>query len=136
MEKIISFAELCKIKREQRGLNLEEAAKAVGYSGISKFEKGIYKPAGKTIKKLINYYRITDEEMNTVDMGSVKRIVNKVKEKNTIELIEQKLEELALKVEKLKLQGKLGKQLKDGAMENICIAQAAIGELDILDRII
>jgi ABC-type phosphate transport system auxiliary subunit len=74
--------------------------------------------------------------MKTVNLDRIEPVIEKVKETKTVNKIHGYLEELSLKVEKLQLQGKLGKQLKDGAMENICLAQAAIGELDILDRII
>ena len=62
-EKVISFHQLCAIKREQRALGIHETGVKVGYTNYSMFERGLANPSQRSKKKLIQYFGITPQEL-------------------------------------------------------------------------
>lgn len=140
-ENLLTFNQLCKLKREAMGLNLKEAQKSLNYTVYGKFERGEITPFNRNIQRMIKFYKITDDELKKCKLigNNNKRIPvvkpEQPKEDLKIRDILFELNKTKKRIETMDLKGDIGKTIHEKISENIYLAQSSIQELLILDRI-
>ena len=62
-EKLLTFGQLLKLKREQMKLSQMEVIRRTKITGLSSYEADISQAGKKILTKLIGFYKITEEEI-------------------------------------------------------------------------
>lgn len=134
---------LCAIKREKLGYSFKEIYARTGVSNIRKIEKGFSLPQKRNKQALIEYFRITPEELAQCKDGFIKLEAPKeiksdkpTTKNGRICTISRLLEELIDDVKQLDLTGHIGERVKQSSLEQLAVAKLAISDLCILDKLL
>ena len=133
-DKLITFGQLLKIKREALGLTLLECEKQMKITTLSGYERGKYKPGQKILAKLVAFFKITEEELKSLKTSSNIHVDIKSSQRLTtlIKNLGQSIQELA----HLPDQGLLAKNLKKDALEQLNMAHECMTNVVIIDRLL
>lgn len=140
-EKLITFGQLCAIKREAMGLSRGESRRRHNITNIGYVESGETVPFKKTIQKLVKFYNITEEELNSCKMPIRYRISRTrdaypVKQKTTINTIILQLDELHDKALLLNDKGILASTMKHETIQALSKAKEFLVEIIVMDRLL
>jgi transcriptional regulator with XRE-family HTH domain len=132
VENVLTFGDLVRLKREQKGWLQKDLVKATGYTCVSLVERDEVTPSPKSKAMLIKALGITEKELAACK-GSVKMPTTQATP--VAELVRQ-LDDALDSVTELKLKGKLGQSITQQIKEDLTKARELVAGLDILDRLL
>ncbi len=137
---LITFGELIKIKREAMNMNLSEAMKRSGITGLTQIEKDLQKPSNTTYQRIIKFYRITDEEIDNCKPVRLHKtpVVQAPTSTNPkpLSYILSQLDDVINALSRLDEMGDMAMRLKVESTTNLKKAHELISEVLIIQRLI
>ncbi|HMF72304.1 MAG TPA: hypothetical protein VK616_12580 [Flavitalea sp.] len=115
------------------GLNLDSAKRQSGLTSLSQYEKGLSKPRGNSLLRIMAFYKLTDSEINACKDNTP---VDSNREKTRISRILDLMESVIKDVEKIQEKGVLAKTIKNGALESLNDAFRLVNDVLIIERVI
>ena len=136
-EKLITFGDLLRIKREQKKMTLREAEKAMsGLTMLSKYEKNWCMPGKKNLLKLMSFYKITEDEFKSCKEKEKNKIHSFIKTTETIENVMSHINKIHAKVSDIEEKGILASSMKKDALANLTQAGILLEDILIIDRLL
>lgn len=136
MTKLITFGQLLQIKREVMGLNLKEVTERIGLAqgSLSSYETDKSKPRPEARAKIIEFYKITKEELRDLKVNEASKHSNKNKTglKDALNILLDTMK----KVDDFKGVGGLASKIKEDTLINLEEAKRLIEDVLIIDEII
>lgn len=134
-EKLITLGQLFKIKREQRKLSMDQVYRQTKVSStlLSKYERDLVKPLRRTILKLVSFYGITQDELESIKTDSLE---HSAPSKNKLGSVIERLDEIINAILALETKGILARTMQDEALSKLKMAHECISDVLIMDRLI
>lgn len=163
---LLTFGQLLRLKRERLGFSQMEVIRRTKITNLPNYEKDASIPRDKAVKQLKEFYRLTDEEINSC---KTKNIVETVKgnlhKRYEIKPVEGKVREvlklnpkatsipsnkpisrltdlqnmlgnILQDISKLECKGDLAKKIRESALKNLGQAHRLIYDVAIVERLI
>lgn len=131
----VTFNELCKIKREKLGLNIDEAERRIGYTNLARFEKAQSKVGAASKAKIIKFYGITKKEIDNCAQATISNVWRK-KGKISVETIIEQVIKVEDKTQQMNAKGRLAKLLIEESLLAIEEIKTKLDEIKILDELL
>lgn len=163
---LLTFGQLLRLKRERMGLSQIEVIKRTQITNLPNYEKDASVPRDKAIKQLKEFYRLTEEEINSCKTRNIVEAVKgnlhkryeirpvegKVREvlklnpketskasevsKNRISALQEMLGMVLQDISKLECKGDLATKIRESALKNLGQAHRLIYDVAIVERLI
>jgi len=133
---LLTFGQLLRLKREQKGLNLKEASAKSKVSMLQYYELDTRYPSHKIMPRIVSFYKLKQEELDSCKPSPAKNYHSTVIEKNRIKMIIELLKEAMAEVDKMNSNGFLANTLKKTALDNLKQSYDLLNDIDIIDRLI
>lgn len=135
-EKLITFGQLLRIKREQLNLTQDQVERDIKLSGLSSYENDRTHPRRPALAKLIDFYKITDDEMSNLKPAKGKSSFKPEKNKILVEEVVKQLQSIEEKVEGIDKKGQMASTIRKTALEHIQESITLLEDILIVDRLI
>lgn len=135
-EKLITFGELLKIKREKMGLTQKQANNSIKITGIAAYERGDSKPGTKILRKILDFYKISPQELASCKGKIAEKVIPVVAQDKPVKSLMMEVERLLLKVMDISDMGGIGNSVKKSCIEHLESVEMSLREIMILDRLI
>lgn len=141
-EKLLTFGQLLKLKREQMKLSQMEVIRRTKVTGLSSYEADVSQAGKKILSKLIGFYKITEEEMKNCREAPRRKLslstgvgFNSSHGKRITVLLES-LSHVIRDVTSMESNGLLASRLRLDCLDNLEKAQLLLQDAVIIERLI
>lgn len=141
-EKLLTFGQLLKLKREQMKLSQMEVIRRTKITGLSSYEADISQAGKKILTKLIGFYKITEEEIKNCREAPRRKLsvstslgFNHSHGKRITVLLES-LAHVIRDVTAMQSHGLLATRLRLDCLDNLDKAQLLLQDAVIIERLI
>lgn len=100
---------------------------------LSKYERDLVKPLRRTILKLVSFYGITQDELESIKTDSLE---HSAPSKNKLGSVIERLDEIINAILALETKGILARTMQDEALSKLKMAHECISDVLIMDRLI
>lgn len=131
----LTIPQLCAVKREQMGLTKGQAMRGTQYTNYHAFEKGKANPRPNMLAKIMDFYKITNEELNKCKTYTKENAII-ANTNSTIKSIIKDTDDLLRRVEAIEIKGHLGKLMIEEAQKTLSDVIAKVSEIEIIDELL